>query len=78
MIVRVFTEDGRDREFEIEQGVTEVIVYTDALVPLGKLDLRPPSGPLTTEDSVEDRVNRGEVYYDRAGKLHDARTHEAV
>lgn len=29
-------------------------------------------------DFIESRVNRGEVYYDRAGALHDARTHEAV
>jgi hypothetical protein len=29
-------------------------------------------------EAVETCVNRGEVYYDRAGKLHDTRTHEPV
>lgn len=39
MIVRVLG-GGVDREIEVDDAVVEVIVYTDKLVPLGKLDLR--------------------------------------
>lgn len=57
MIVRVFTDDGEDREFHVEKPVTEVIVYTEALVPLGKLDLRPaaPSQPKRHTGADHDR-----------------------
>jgi hypothetical protein len=40
MLVRVLTADGQDIEVTVPDNALEVIVYTDTLVPLGKLDLR--------------------------------------